>query len=788
MIRVMCDGLAKFSGTRMWWAAFCLFVGVVGVAQAQVDVEAAEANSGVTSGIRLRIQPFDVGYAGRVRPGDWTPLRVTATNNSEADREVVLQWRLRDDDGDTVQMERTATLAAGREQTVWLYAAVPLDQSARPDWEVLATDSETGEALARVATTVEGNNLISTSTKLVGVLGSGAVGLERLTPHITRHEQLQLINGWSLESLPDRWYGLSSLSTVIWMPQDGGGDPLSTQFTESRRQALREWVYRGGHLVLILPAVGQGWSDSPLGDLMPVDKQRIERANQPVPPWAGLVADSGEVDMLKFDVNETSGVSVIEPKSGPSPEGLADVVAKRYGFGRVTAIGLDLGSTPVQQKVDPNNMHPVWSSVFDWRGETFTESYAKAQETNPDNPLRFARNLPAIELGGWISRRLAMTGTAAPALLLAILVFAAYWIAAGPGLFMYLRYRKLDRWNWAAFVAVVGVFALMCWGGAALLRPSERRVEHVTFLDVDVASGVSKTKSWVSVFVPRFGDAEVAFASEQDEEGNPSIVLLPEVGEVHQTLASPGVSLQQVEGAYVDPRRYDVRSDRPSTVEFPVRATSKQFVAHWVGKLESGAWTTPSGQPTLNTQGRPSGQIAHGYAQPLTNVKVVYTAGGASEPVIAFLDSEWTAGQLLKLDELQWRLMVRDGRYVRDRQWKEEGHLGLVVERLTQGANADPVGTNDASESRVVRELDAAMFYDTLPPPNIRLASGFSSGATLQRSMLRDADLTPLMDGRRLIIIGYLEGSALPTPLELDGEALEAQGNGLTVVRLIFDL
>ncbi len=126
---------------------------------------------------------------------------------------------------------------------------------------------------------------------------------------------------------------------------------------------------------------------------------------------------------------------------------------------------------------------------------------------------------------------------------------------------------------------------------------------------------------------------------------------------------------------------------------------------------------------------------------------------------------------------------------MRERQWREEGVLGLVVDRLSNEFQGQaPPGGGDAKLPRVVQQLDAAMFYEALPPPNVRDTRAMGSAATLQRSMLRDVDLSALLTGPRLIVLGYLEGSALPTPLRLDGEPIRSDGQGLTVVRMIFDL
>ncbi len=397
---------------------------------------------------------------------------------------------------------------------------------------------------------------------------------------------------------------------MVWLPQDGSGDPLSTRFDASRRQALREWVYRGGHLVIVLPEVGQRWSDSPLGDLMPVEKSRITSVKATLPAWAGLpTRDRPEVSMHRFDVSGRDGAEVVQA----GPDGSAEIVARRYGMGRVTVIGLDLGSEAVGGVLDPANMHPVWSSVFGWRGPVYTEAYV-AQEQNR-GAIRPAEVLRQVELGGWIAQRLAMTGTVVPALLLAIVLFTAYWLAAGPGLFLLLKHKGLARWSWLGFVGVVSVFALLCWGGAALLKPTDQRIEHVTIVDLLMDEQVVQARTWMSVYVPRFGEAEVSFANSGEAEDEVDAAApsadVPGMGPAFQTLASPGIQLDGNTSAYVDPRQYGVQSARPDRVTFPVRATSKQFVSSWLGPATALAWPLPTGKPVRGGPSGVAGTLVH---------------------------------------------------------------------------------------------------------------------------------------------------------------------------------
>lgn len=752
--------------------------------------------------VSMRIAPGGFGLDGVVRPGSWAGLRLLLDYPGADDRDVTLSWELTDEDGDRVVAQRGVTLARQRDdQAVWLYAALPAAMHSETVFAARCVDSQSGELLASVVFGPDPDRLAAADDTVMVVTSSADLGLSDYGRHETAHAAVRVVRGVSLTTLPDRWAGLQAVSTFVWTP-DGGGDPADPrQVSDAALESLREWCYRGGHLVVMLPAINNTWFGSPLADLLPVQARaarRVETDRWDEPQWmGGLGLEAPQtVSQTVFSVKDAGGVGAATVLLRDA-EDRPVAVAGRYGFGRVTLLGLDLTQEPIRLAGMPKGERRAWSRLLNLTAPVYSEAYVAPLVK--DRTFVPAAQLQRRSLGDFVGGQIAMTGTVSVLLFVAVVSFVLYWLLAGVALQPLLKRRGRERWAWPVFAAVVLAFAGVAWGAAALVRPGAASLRHITVMDVDANSGDSRVRSLVSVFLPDFGVIEAAL-------GDTPVGGL--AGAPHNLLASPGLPGDVPGPGFIEARSYAVNAAKPGTALLPTRATTKRLLLDYVGPTLR---PTPGlAQPfevvartplTQGPNGWPEGELVHTLPGVLTNVLVVQARGeGFDErgvrrplpprvwrPSNALGQDAWAPGDPLvfsgRVDDYR-DLVTRPTRYRAQRDLTVEGYLGDLLSQ-EKGAIGAVAGTLSLDESVIARRFALMSFYDALPPPNF-LKLDFPRDAAMARGTLGPgADLTALLQGRRLIVLGQLKSGALPLALTLDGET--PPSDGWTFVRVIVD-
>jgi hypothetical protein len=787
--------------TLAWLAPFC-------VAQTDPDAPAASAPPAESidvvappspapasqGEVAVRVEAFGVGDV--VREGDWAGIRLALTDRSDRPREVAVQLHLPDADGDTPLYTRVITLNPGREVGVWLYAPMPWSMRQNSVVRVSvhratasASGVEIGEQLAWAPITAR--RVVQGNDALVAAVGATALGLEQYAITFRErldnpgaHELTQSVLGLTPQALPDQWQGLAAFETIVWSE----GDPASI-VGEGPARALREWVHRGGHLVIVLPAVGQTWTSAsnPLADLLPAARpdrlvdadMNVYRTLLGVPPDRALPTSSV---VHRFEID-----AEVEPRDATpiitGPHGHV-VVRRLVGTGMVSVIGLDLNSRALARGQYVRG-DAFWTRVLGKRAATMSvaemDTYAAAATgagwLRPGTPV-------------WIDDRLGTLISkgreASVGVLLGLVVFIVYYLVA---LISHplLRRRGLVRHSWVTFVSIAAFFTLAAWGGASAMRPRAERAWHYTLLDHVYGQPAQRARSFISVLLPSYGDQTVTLG-EPGTDASWSQSLVPFADPASDSTLS-----------FPDARGYlaDVRS--LTSLRVPARSTIKAFRAEWLGGPR---WSMPvppgpEQHPRADSRGGLSGTLVHALPAALADVRVIYVRGQISETAGAIRRDVFDVRPLVA-DAFVWSL---------PRAWEPNTPLDLSAFVPNAQASATPLlrdlvpNVSPASlpslpdRPRPGYFEDLVALYGLVEQPDPTRSSGASfvaaAPAVLQRRSLHTLDLAEWFTQPCLIIIGTVDAAPTPFPLRVDDQPLDGrvlENSGTTVVRWIYPL
>ena len=807
-------------------------------APAVADAQPAEPVGREGGAIRFTPGGVRVGLGGVSRPGGWTPLRVTLENPTAADADLTLSWTLPDASGDRAAMRRRLVVPAGREATTWLYGVLPPGTpGGRPGGAaggslvsrgsegfggsggaggspVVATDDR-GRVVAAATAVPDPGRALAAGEEAILVMSGGDLGLGDYARHAASHAERRLVRGLGLADLPDRPQGLLAVSAIVWAA-DGGGDPAAAGVPAA---ALSGWVRRGGHLVVVLPRVGQTWTQSPLAPLLPLPAGYEPRRAAVELPTLGVNRPEGSDAAPAWVLAEgapADGIAVLLRSGGGEPL----VTTVRRGFGAVTLVGLDLSAPLYRDASLPSGLRRFWNDVFGWSDPAVSERReANLRGTAAGTPpeLKPARELTEVGVGGWVGRSLGLAGgvTAALTAALAVLVLlpvaaAAAWLLArgrGGG----DPPKTLEkvpggiggpvRWAWPAFAAVCVVGAALVWAIAWAGRPEGPSARHQSVVDLDPAQGLRHARSRVSLFVPGFGRAAVGVG------GAPGASAPSALGAAGSTLLSTDGLPGSAGAGFLDPQTYALDAAEPDAAELPLRSTTRPLR---LDRLDLGV--DPAARRVRLTgpavhragTGRLRASLESSLPADLRDVLVVYCPGegfvaGRREPlpplawrhdagVAGVPRGAWPAGSTLEIDGVPERavpLVEVPPLGAGAIGFRAGGWLNAV---LTQaGVNAATGPQAGATLDDPVRSGEALSFFGRLPPPDVAVTAP-PHGGVLRRDLpeLVGLDLSALTSAPRLFVLGSAEGVPLPVPLAVNG--VEPPSTGRTLYRVVVDL
>ncbi len=771
---------------------------------------AHQARAQTANDVSINVLQF--GVDGKARPGDWAGIQLEIVNNTSTpqSQDALVIIEAGDGDGDRIQYAASHVLQASTTKRVWMYVWLPYGLEPGSTLPISVHAAEERDTDERGALKFRPTRLLgkfehvvmqptNPANSMIGIIGNRPAGGLRLYSDSGQpsedflplgHELTRIVDSLQPSQLPDRWMGLSCFESIVWSSDTG---VMPTSLTSDQAPAIREWVARGGHLIIVMPTTGQQWLNTPSNPLRQIMPEvTFSREPTDLRPFKTLLTHKSDRE-LRTDLPETAtrrrwwsdqSVHFFEPIEGAPPEharaimsgpdGRAFAVRRLVGRGAVTLLGMDVMSERLRRAdaVDPN---VFWHRILGRRAELVTrDELDRRQEDNTYSPLLTSR--VQMWLDDLIAGRVDVPGRAALGLLLAFLVFGLYWFVAGPVSYLALKQRRKKHHAWVAFVLAGVTFTAIAWGGATLFRPTKVEGRHLTILDHVYGQHTQAARSWISVLLPSYGSATLAVDSQGDD--------------LYQSI-TPWQSPTELAAIFPDARGYLVDAREPDSLTVPTRATVKQFQVDWAGfapwemihPVTDPAANIPIGEEIrlIPSNGRTTvhGTLTHDLPGALDDVMVILverarraglTAMIPAETRVATLAEPWNPGQPLDLSAV---IPAKGIRNTADAAFKTK-----LTPRVTRTIGA---GTST--------HLMAQSFMHMLEPPETK--SNSDQQPLYRRRAMHGWDLSRWFTEPCVIVVGQLRRSECPIPIRVDGrdaDDLRSRFVGDTVVRWVYPL
>lgn len=575
---------------------------------------------------------------GSFKRGSWTPVYVNLAcdRNYEGPASIVVE----SGDNDEVPVRYVVPLpqlSVGQRERFVVYThpggrytspgSVSVDVVAGE----AATVSQTGGTLTLLAKTAKPNvSGFGASRVLYLALGSSldAAPLRGLPapgeePTHSQESRSVLAIAMRADDLPNVWFGYDAVDLAILASSQRDQSSLLAKLSEDRtgrKEALAEWVRRGGRLLVCAGRNVDLLAGSPeLAEMLPVNLNGSSEVDVQRVAWknGGAAGDEpiGKVSLARMTPRADRDAAVLAAaRSGASAPELPLVVRGSYGLGRVTVVAMDIDEQPVVG----------WKSYGLFVPEL-------AQRAGP-----FVPSVPRDPNAGYVSRsdednlysdffRGIDTFPGVPVISFGwvALFILIYIIIVGPLDYLFLKkvVKRLEL-TWITFPTIVLLVSVGAYYAAYALKGSDLRINKYDLVDVDVAGKRAYGQTWFSLFSPRIQNYEIGVEpADSWVSSDPSETLVNWSGPARSARGS------------LFPRPYYYAGRATGLHGVPVQVWStKAFQSSWVGRFDpdrplvvSNLRHPPSGSGVI-------GQVTLNLPVPLENAFLV--TGGEAEPTV----------------------------------------------------------------------------------------------------------------------------------------------------------
>jgi hypothetical protein len=605
---------------------------------------------------KVQFDNIQVGFSGAAEPGEvidprigaalhkagiWTPVYVSITAGPDGIQtgKVIIEAT----DNDDVQNHYTVPFPRGGLPEKEPFTFLTYTKASSLHGKITVTVEADGKRFEKEHTyesLIPGDVLYLT-------VGSRLSGLRRaLTPQNAESTAIAQTRfayvDRDVQALPDHWFGYSPVDLLILTTGNRDFTSLLLNERENRKEALAEWVRRGGRLVLSfgrnqdmvpellqrlqmdLPVVlrgpmalpnlhaVQGWlpGTPPLENAAP----RRQPGQRPPPVEVARMErkPQGELEMI-----------VPERKTDESPLLIARAP---YGLGQVILVAFDLDGPPFTSW---GGEAEFWKK-FQEKTRTkpseiaVTTAYRpNAMEQNDDLAATLERELenfqdiPVISFG-WVA-----------------LFILIYILVVGPLDYFFLKkvVKRLEL-TWITFPTIVLIVSAAAYYAAYSLKGNDLRINKVDLVDLDFQTNRIYGNTWFTLFSPRIQlytvGVEPGFVPESAGRNTTNQSLVSWMGR-------PDTSY----GGYNRPRSqslfrrtYDYAPEAAGMQGVPIQVWStKSFSASWERPFDAARAPLQANLRRLASQQGIEGSITSRLAAPLEDAVLIYGEGRADAKV-----------------------------------------------------------------------------------------------------------------------------------------------------------
>jgi hypothetical protein len=419
-----------------------------------------------------------------------------------------------------------------------------------------------------------------------------------------------------VSAMPDQWIGYDAADMVI-LGTAGTKDFIPTLFGEAgdknpairaRRDALLEWVRRGGRLVISVGSNANLVAQyKALNDLLPypIDPANA-KAEYPavaltwthatpkdglMKPKDGTVAVAGFRKSGERAVRELMTTPFQNKATGTD---VPLIVQSTFGLGRITCVGFDLDRSPFAE-------FPARSSFWLWflkeSGSPKAVAGHELTTRSSNQPVwtgsGFSSANPEDDFASGIQRDIdRFEGVPVISFGWVALFVILYTLLIGPVEYLILKkvFKRLEL-TWITFPLIVLTVSIVAYFSAYALKGSDLKLNKFDVIDIDPAGNRIYGRTWVGVFSPRIESYTVSvtpnsgWANESPTAQRPATLVdwLAGNRSSRQTLFRSSYTY------HIDPNPAEPRF-ADALVDVPIKVWSvKSFAVNWSAETDPAA-------------------------------------------------------------------------------------------------------------------------------------------------------------------------------------------------------